>query len=108
MLASATHRVLLRVAPAIPSPLHCRFDQIEPLLLGGIVGRRRQCQQLPLPVVADESHDRLPTRPAYVAIRARVVWVRSHQSLLDSKDKIVRGVKGSRWQWRIVAPETNL
>jgi hypothetical protein len=107
MRAGAAHGVLLRVAPAVPRPLDCRIDQLEPLLVRRVVGRR-QCEQLPTPVIADQGHHRLAAGPAHVAIGTWVVWVGRHQSLLDGEDKIVSRAQGGWRHWRIVASETNL
>ena len=108
MRAGGAHSVLLRVTPAIPRSLNCRFDQVKPLLLACIVGRRWQGEQLPSPVIANPRHHRLPAGPADVPIWPRVVWVGRHQSLLDGKDEVVGGVQCGRGQRGIVAPKSKL
>ena len=108
MRAGGAHRVLLCVAPAIPCALHRRFNQVEPLLLISVVGRRRQGEQLPSPVIANQRHYRLAAGPADVAIRSRIVGVGGHQSLLDGENEVVCGVQRGRRQRRIVTPKSKL
>ena len=108
MGAGRAHSVLLRVAPPIPCSLNRRFDKVEPLVIAGIVGRRRQREQFPPPVIEDDCHHRLSAGPANVPIWAWVVRVGGHQSLLDGEDEIVRGVQCCRCQGRIVATKANL
>jgi hypothetical protein len=108
MRARGTHRVLLRVTPAVPRSLHRRFDKLEPLLLARVVGGRWQREDLPPPVIADHGHHRLSAWPAGVAIGPRVVGIGSHQSLLNGEDQIVCGMQCGRGQRWIVASKPDL
>ncbi len=108
VFASAAHRVLLCVTPAVPGSLHCRIHQLDPLFLVRVVRRRRQREQLPPPVVAHHRYDRLTPRSAHMPIGSWIVWVRCHQTLLDREDKIMRSAQGRSWHRRADASETNL
>ena len=108
MLAGTTHRVLLRVTPAIPCALDRGIDKLEPFLVAPVVGRGRQREQLPTPVLAYHRHDRLTARPAHVAIWPRVVRIGRHQSLLDGEDEVVRGMQCGRRHGWIVPPQPDL
>jgi len=102
------YRVLLRVTPAVPCPLDCALDQLQPFFVHVAAGRRWQREQLPKAVLANQRDDGLPAGPPGVPVRPRMLWVGRHQSLLNGKDQVMRGVEGRRGERRIGAAEACL
>ena len=100
--------MLLRITPTVPRSLDGRINQLEPLGLSRIARWRRQREQLPSPFVADHRHYWLTSRPAHVAIRARVLRIGGHEPLLYGEDEIVSSAKSGRWHWRIVSTQASL
>jgi hypothetical protein len=113
VLARRPHGMLLRIAPPIPGSLDSAIDEVEPIrkidsrLFSG-TRLSRKGEHFPHAVIADDCDKWLACGPSGVSIWTWEVGVGGHQPLLDRKHKIVGGMKGCGWEWRIASSEPQL
>src|SRR5205807_1808595 len=100
-------RMVLGVGRAGPGSLDGRVDEVDPVGVLAIAGRRKG-QHLPLLVVADDREHRLTAWPSSMAKGSWVARVRSHQPLLHGEDQLVRGVESLRWERRVAPAKADL
>src|SRR5437879_2025305 len=101
-------RLVLRVAPAVPSAFDRRLDQLHPRRLVTARHRRGKGEHLPPAVFANDREYRLAARPVGVTNRAWILRVGRHQPLLHGEDQLVRGVECCGWQRWVAATEPDL